>query len=127
VTGVTGTTGATAPAATGIVGGGIGGPIGLGGFNMSLYAQTAPTLMIQAGRLSHFTAHFTANASTSTVLVVLKNGLPTTISCTVAKNTNSCSDATHAVAFAATDTVLVHAGYLGFNSATNPSWNASYP
>jgi hypothetical protein len=127
VTGVKGTPGATGPAGTGIVGGGIPGPIGFGGFNMSLYEQRTPTPMIQAGTLSHFTARLTANASTSTLLVVLKNGLPTAISCTVAKNTNSCSDVIHAVAFAASDTVLVHAGYLGFNSATNPSWNATYP
>jgi hypothetical protein len=127
VTGVTGTTGATGPAGAGIVGGGIPGPIGFGGFNMSLYAQTTPTLMIQAGTLSHFTARFAANASTSTVLVVEKNGLPTAIGCTVAKNTSSCSDPTHAVVFEQSDTVPVHASYLGFNAATYPSWSASYP
>ena len=128
VTGSTGSTGATGPAGTGIVGGGIGGAIGFSGFNMSLYAQTAATPMIVAGTLRNFTVHFTANVSTNTVLVVQKNGASTTITCTVAKNTSTCSDNTHTVAFAASDTILVHASYPGgFNSGTNPSWSATYP
>ena len=127
-TGATGSTGATGPAGTGIVGGGIGGRLGYGGFNMSLYAQTTPTPMIQAGTLGNFVVHFTANVTKSTVLVVEKNGASTAITCTVAKNTNTCSDNTDTVAFAASDTILVHASYFGgFNNGTNPSWSATYP
>jgi hypothetical protein len=109
------------------VGGGIGGKLEEDGFSMSLYAQISPTPMIQAGTLSHFTVHFSANVSESTVLVVRKNGGSTAITCTVAKNTKTCSDNTHAVAFAASDTILVHAAYSNSNNATNPSWSATYP
>ena len=126
-TGVAGGTGATGPAGSGIVGGGIGGAIGIGSFNMSLYAQASATPMIQAGTLRDFTVHFTADVSTNTVLVVDKNGAATTITCTVLKSANTCSDATHTVAFAASDTILVHATYTGMNTATNPSWSATYP
>jgi hypothetical protein len=126
-TGAPGSTGATGPAGAGVVGGGIGGAIGFNGFNMSLYAQTTATPMIQAGTLAHFTVHFTANVNTSTALVVEKNGARTAITCTVAKNTNTCADNTHTAAFAASDTILVRATYLGLNSGTNPSWSATYP
>jgi hypothetical protein len=94
---------------------------------MSLYARATATPMIQAGNLSHFTAHFTANVSKSTVLVVEKNGANTAITCTVASGANTCSDNTHTIAFAASDTILVHATYSGPNTGTNPSWIATYP
>ena len=61
------------------------------------------------------------------MLVVERDGAATTITCTVAEKTNSCSDNTDMVAFAASDTILVHASYSGANSATNPSWSATYP
>jgi hypothetical protein len=109
------------------VGGGIGGTIGAKGFNMSLYAQATATPMIQSGTLSHFMVHFTANVSKNTVLVVNRNGAATTVACTVAENSNSCSDNTDTVAFAASDTILVSATYAGANSGTNPSWSATYP
>ena len=125
--GATGGIGATGPAGTGIIGGGVGGTIGASSFNMSLYAQTSPTPMIQSGTLSYFTVHFTANVSTSTVVVVQKNGAATSVSCTVAKSYNTCSDNTHTVAFNASDTILVHATYSGLNNGTNPSWSATYP
>ena len=126
--GAAGSTGATGPAGAGIVGGGFGGAIWGGGwFNMSLYAQITPTPMIQAGTLRNFTVHFTTNANTNTTLVVEKNGVATGITCTVAKNTNTCSDNTHTAAFAASDTVLVHGTYPGSLRATNPSWSATYP
>jgi Concanavalin A-like lectin/glucanases superfamily len=125
--GATGSTGATGPTGTGDVGGGIGGTIPPNSFNMSLYAQTTPTPMIESGTLSHFTVHFTANVSKNTVLIVRRNGAGTTITCTVVQNTNTCSDNTHTVAFAASDAILVHATYSGPNSGTNPSWSAPYP
>jgi hypothetical protein len=110
-----------------VVGGGIGGEIGSNGFAMSLYAQTTPTPMIQAGTISHFTAHFRANVSTNTVLVLQKNGASTGITCTVAPGGNTCSDNTDSAEFAASDTVLVRASYTGSNTGTNPSWSANYP
>lgn len=125
--GKAGQTGATGPAGSGVVGGGIGGGIGASSFNMSLYAQATATPMIQAGTLRNFTVHFTANVSANTVLTVQKNGASTAITCTVLKSTNTCTDATHSVAFAASDTILVHATYSGANSGTNPSWSATYP
>ena len=125
--GATGGAGPTGPAGSGVVGGGVGGGIGPLGFNMSLYAQTTPTPMIQAGTLRNFTAHFTAPVSVNTVLTVQKNGANTAITCTVAAKASTCSDTTHTVAFAASDTVLVHATYTGSNTGTNPSWNAMYP
>ena len=76
---------------TGTVRGGIGGPIATNTFNLSLYAQTIATPMIQSGSLSHFSVHFTANVSKSTTLVVRHNGVGTTIGCTVAIGTNTCS------------------------------------
>jgi hypothetical protein len=124
--GATGSTGATGPAGNELVGGGVGGGIGLSGFSMSLFAQTTPTAMAQAGTLSNFTVHFTAAVSTSTVLAVQKNGIATAITCTVSKGANTCSDTTHTVTFAASDTILIHATYAGINTATNPSWSASY-
>ena len=126
-TGATGGTGATGPAGTGVVGGGIGGNVGIAGFNMSLYAQSTPTPMIQAGTLRNFTVHFAAPVSLSTMLTVQRNGSNTAITCTVTAKASSCSDTTHTVAFAASDTVLVHAAYFGINTATNPSWSATYP
>jgi len=124
-----GNTGATGPASPGILGGSIGGSIlfDLGGFNMSVNQQTTPTPLIQAGALSHFTVHFAAPVSTNTVLTVQKNGTNTEVACTVPKGANTCSDATHTAVFVASDTVLVHASYSGLNSATNPSWIATYP
>lgn len=110
------------------MGGGFGGSIWTNySFQMSLYAQTSPTPMIQAGTLRNFTVHFTTNANTNTTLTVQKNGANTAITCTVAKNTNTCSDNTHTVTFAASDTVLVNATYSGSLRATNPSWSATYP
>ena len=125
--GATGSAGATGPAGTGYVGGGLGGGIGSGTFTMSLYAQATATPMIVAGTLSHFTVHFTANVSKETVLVVEKNGASTAITCTVAPTNKTCSDNTHTVVFAASDTVLVKATYFGSNGGTNPSWSATYP
>jgi hypothetical protein len=94
---------------------------------MSLYAQTTPTPMIVAGTLSHFTVNFFAAVSASTVLVVEKNGVATSITCTVPAGGKTCSDATHTVSFAPSETVLVHATYAGvLNSGTNPSWSANY-
>jgi len=59
--------------------------------------------------------------------MVQKNGASTAIACTIPNGGNTCSDNTHAVAFAASDTILVRASYFGFNSGTNPSWSATYP
>ena len=130
-TGAAGSTGPTGPAGTGVVGGSDAGTLGYGwgggGFNLSLWAQTSATPMIQAGTLRNFTVHTTANVSKTTVVTVEKNGASTAITCTLAKNTNTCSDNTHTVAFAASDTILVHGSYSGYNSGTNPSWSATYP
>jgi hypothetical protein len=57
------------------VGGGIAGGIGKNKFMTSLYAHATATPMIQAGNLSHFAVHFTANVSKNTVLAVEKNGV----------------------------------------------------
>jgi lysophospholipase L1-like esterase len=125
--GPTGSTGATGASGSNIVGGGFGGIIWTPNwFTMSLYAQVIPTPMIQAGTMEHFAVHFTANVNTNTTLVVEKNGVPTSITCTVPKNSNSCSDNTHTAAFAASDLVLVKATYSGSLRATNPSWSAIY-
>ena len=95
---------------------------------MSLYAQQSPTPMIQAGTLRNFTVHFTSSVSKTTTMVVEKNGASTAITCTVAKSSNTCSDNTHTVAFAASDTILVRGSWSGgYNSGTNPSWSATYP
>ncbi len=77
--------------------------------------------------LRNFTVHFTANVTKSTVLVVEKNGASTTITCTVTTGNNTCSDNTHTLAFAASDTILIKASYSGGNKGTNPSWSATYP
>jgi len=126
-TGATGATGATGPAGTSNVGGGLAGAIANSSFNMSLYNATTVQPMIQAGTLSSFTVHFTANVTKDTTLTVQKNGVATTVTCLVASGSNTCSDSTHTVAFAASDTILVAATYSGANSGTNPSWNATYP
>ncbi len=127
--GATGAAGSPGTPATGIVGGGLGGSIlfDLGGFNTSLFAQTTPAPLPVAGTLAHFTVHFATSVSTNTVLVVQKNGANTAITCTVPRGGNSCADSTDAVVFAATDTLLVHASYLGLNTATGPVWSATYP
>ena len=110
------------------MGGGFGGYIYSNySFQMSLYSQVSPTPMIQAGTLRNFTVHFSNNVNTNTTLTVEKNGVGTSLSCTIAKNTNTCSDNTHTVAFNASDTVLVRATYSGSLKATNPSWSATYP
>jgi hypothetical protein len=127
VTGATGSTGATGVAGAGIVGGGIAGSIGAKGFYMSLYAQATATPMIQAGTLSHFTVHFSASVTKSTVVVVEKNGAATSIACTVAEKASYCTDNTDTVVFAASDTILVRATYSGANGGTNPSWSATFP
>jgi hypothetical protein len=38
----------------------------------------------------------------------------------------SCSDTTHTVTFAQSDTVLVVASNGGNNSSTNPAWHGDY-
>jgi len=110
------------------VGGGFGGSIWTNyGFQMSLYSQVIPTPMIQAGTLSELHRSLHDQRQHDTTLTVEKNGVSTSITCTVARNTNTCSDNTHTVAFAASDTVLVRANYSGSLRATNPSWSATYP
>ena len=94
---------------------------------MSLSAQTTPTPLPVAGTLAHFTVHFATSVSANTVLVVQKSGVNTAITCTVPKGASACSDTTHTAAFAATDTLLVHASYSGLNAATGPAWSATYP
>ena len=128
-TGATGAAGTTGPAGPSILDGGLAGSIlfDLGGFNMSLSAQTTPTPLPVASTLAHFTVHFATSVSTNTVLVVQKNGVNTAITCTVPKGGNSCSDNADTAAFAQGDTVLVHASYAGINSATGPAWSATYP
>jgi hypothetical protein len=127
--GATGGTGATGATATGIIDGGISGSIllDLGGFNMSLSAQTTPTPLPLAGTLAHFTVRFATSVSANTVLVVQKNGVNTAVTCTVPKGGSSCSDNADTATFAQGDAVLVHASYSGLNSATSPAWSATYP
>jgi hypothetical protein len=128
--GATGAAGITGPAGhegSGYVGGGFTGPLPLLGFTMSLYTQTNPTPMYYPGTLSHFSARFAGAVSTTTVLVVERNGSPTGITCTVPAGGKTCSDETHSASFAAGETILVHASYSGLlNSGSSPSWSGTY-
>jgi hypothetical protein len=96
-------------------------------FNMSLYNATTAQLMFEAGTLSNFTVHFRANVDKTTTLTVQKNGANTVVTCNVAIGSNTCSDTTHTVAFAASDDIRITASYSGANAGTNPSWSATYP
>ena len=59
----------------------------------SMVVVTLSTRPERAGKIARVSRR-------TTVLVVRKNGASTTITCTVAKNTNTCSDNTHTVVFA---------------------------
>ena len=96
---------------------------------MSLYAQTERNPDDSGGHSPqlHGSLHRQCQQDDD-VGHVEKNGASTAITCTVAKSSNTCSDNTHTVAFAASDTILVHGSWSGgYNSGTNPSWSATYP
>ena len=94
---------------------------------MSLYNATTAQVVFQAGVLSKFSIHFTAAVSKATTVTVQRNGAATTVTCSLAVGATTCSDTTHTQAFSASDTILVVATYSAANTATNPSWSASYP
>jgi hypothetical protein len=109
------------------VGGGFAGSINNSKFEMSLYAEEHGTPMIQAGTLSHFTAHFTEPVSKETTLLVRKNGASTAAKCVMKNGEKACADNTDTVVFAASDLIVVEGTYSGSNNGTNPSWSATYP
>jgi hypothetical protein len=107
------------------VGGGFAGVVPNSNFTVGLYNESGAVPMISPGTLSNFTFTFRANTSKYTV-TVQKNGVNTAITCTILSSAKSCSDTTHTVTFAQSDTVLVVASNGGDNSSTNPAWHGDY-
>jgi hypothetical protein len=109
------------------MGGGKSGQIANTSDSFGAYFSTTASPMYVAGTLSNFTIHFAVAVSKATTVTVQKNGSNTAITCPIASGGTTCSDGTHTVAFAVTDTLLVRLdGYSGSNNGTNPAWSATY-
>jgi hypothetical protein len=90
----------------------------------STAAQAASPLPV-GGTLGTFVAHAGSPVAASGVtLTVLRNGSPTSVTCTIAAGQSSCSDVTHTVAVAASDTVAVEIQNGSGTFVRNVAWVA---
>ena len=92
----------------------------------SLTEGPSQTPMPRAGTVSNFFVRLDATiAAQGFVFTVDKNGVATTITCTVATGTQACSDTTHSVSFVQGDLISVHANKNGGSPTPLPAhWTA---
>jgi hypothetical protein len=80
-----------------------------------------------AGTLSHFSVHTgTLVSGGSVVLTVLKNGVATQLTCTIASGSSSCSDSTPAdnATLTTANTIAVEIQNSSGNFVRNVAWTA---
>jgi hypothetical protein len=78
-----------------------------------------------SGTLSNFSVHTgTTVSGGSLILTVLKNGVATSITCTIAGGSSSCSDATHTVTLTTANTIAVEIQNGSGGFVRNVSWTA---
>jgi hypothetical protein len=96
-----------------------------GSQNVYVSASEAASPVPIDGPLSNFTAHAGSAVSASGVtLTFVKNGNPTTITCTIPAGGSSCSDSTHTVTLATTDVIAVRIQNSTGTFVRNVAWTA---
>lgn len=96
-----------------------------GSQNVYASATEAASPVPIAGTLSNFSVHTgTAVSGGNLILTVLKNGIATSITCTIASGTSSCSDSTDTVALTTAATIAVEIQNSSGNFVRNVAWTA---
>jgi hypothetical protein len=88
----------------------------------------AATTLAAGGKLANFTATLgsSAGATGPVVFTVFKNGSSTSVTCSVAAGSSTCSDASDTVSFAAGDTFAVEIENQSNVFVVNAGWTAGY-
>jgi hypothetical protein len=80
------------------------------------------------GNLSHFTVDIgsVSGATGAVTVTVLKNGVATAATCSIAAGSTSCADTTDTVTFVATDTIAVEIQNASGVFLVNVTWTAGF-
>lgn len=98
---------------------------GIGGFGSLNNSGTRSSAFPVSGTLSNFTFYVKyAPGGTATRTMTLRdNGVSTSVTCTIASGSNSCTDSTHTASFAVGDYATLGVTVSGTPAASTGSWS----
>jgi hypothetical protein len=96
-----------------------------GSQNVYPTASQAASPVPIAGSLTNLSVHVgSAVAGSGVTVTVLKNGVATALSCTIASGNSSCSDSAHSVSLLTTDVIAVEIDNATGGFVRNVAWTA---
>ena len=96
--------------------------------NQSATEKLVQNIMPATGTVAsfYFFIDTAPGAGSSWTFFVRKNGIDTTITCTISGASQTCSDLTHTASFAAGDLISVREASSGTPSNTSGQWTATF-
>jgi hypothetical protein len=102
--------------------------IGMFTGNSSSTESDVQNILPVNGTFGNFFAYVTAAPSVgnSWVFTVRKNGVSSTVTCTISGTSQSCSDTTHTLSFTQGDLISIQATTPNHPSVTSAQWTATF-